>query len=145
MEWPQNKPIYLTDGHSIGFNVDVVTLVHRLSVKACVAALTKYLLPVGNKRKQTQHPGRLTCNLQIIHLERKMIFQTFIIMFHANLPGWNSFANKSTVNRKCHPARVDSHPKSPFRCTVLFFPENHKKRLNSLKIALKENANMIFF
>ena len=33
------------------------------------------------------HPGRLTWNLQIIHLERKMIFQTFIIMFHVNLPG----------------------------------------------------------
>ena len=33
------------------------------------------------------HPGRLRWNLQIIHLERKMIFQTFIIMFHVNLPG----------------------------------------------------------
>ena len=36
------------------------------------------------------HPGRLTWNLQIIHLERKMIFQTFIIMFHVNLPGCTS-------------------------------------------------------
>ena len=36
---------------------------------------------------QWLHPGRLTWNLQIIHLERKMIFQTFIIMFHVNLPG----------------------------------------------------------
>jgi len=81
------KQTYLTDGHSIGFNVDVVTLVHRLSVKACVAVLTKYILPVGNKTKRTQHPGRLKRNLQIIHLGRKMIFQTFIIMFHANLPG----------------------------------------------------------
>ena len=33
------------------------------------------------------HPGRLTWNLEIIHLERKMMFQTFIIMFHVNLPG----------------------------------------------------------
>ena len=33
------------------------------------------------------HPGRLTWNLQITHLERKMIFQTSIIMVHVNLPG----------------------------------------------------------
>ena len=33
------------------------------------------------------HPGRLTWNLQITHLERKMILQTSMIMFHVNLPG----------------------------------------------------------
>ena len=36
------------------------------------------------------HPGRLTWNLQnlqITHLERKMIFQTSMIMFHVSLPG----------------------------------------------------------
>ena len=33
------------------------------------------------------HPGRLTWNLQITHLERKMIFQTSMIMFHVDLPG----------------------------------------------------------
>ena len=33
------------------------------------------------------HPGRLTWNLQITHLERKMIFQTSMIMFHGNLQG----------------------------------------------------------
>ena len=33
------------------------------------------------------HPGRLTWNLQITHLERKMIFQTIIFRFHVNLPG----------------------------------------------------------
>ena len=33
------------------------------------------------------HPGRLTWNIQIIHLERKMIFQTSMIMFHVNLQG----------------------------------------------------------
>ena len=35
-----------------------------------------------------QHPGRLTWNLQITYLERKMIFQTSMIMFHVNLPWW---------------------------------------------------------
>ena len=33
------------------------------------------------------HPGRLTWNLQITHLERKMIFQTSMILFNVNLPG----------------------------------------------------------
>ena len=33
------------------------------------------------------HPGRLTWNLQITHLERKMIFQTSMIMFHVNRQG----------------------------------------------------------
>ena len=33
------------------------------------------------------HPGKLTWNLQITHLERKMIFQTSKIMFHVNLQG----------------------------------------------------------
>ena len=33
------------------------------------------------------HPGRLTWNLQITNLERKMLFQTSMIMFHVNLPG----------------------------------------------------------
>ena len=36
------------------------------------------------------HPGRLTWNIQITHLERKMIFQTPMIMFHVNLPGCNN-------------------------------------------------------
>ena len=33
------------------------------------------------------HPGRLTWNIQITHLERNMIFHTPMIMFHVNLPG----------------------------------------------------------
>ena len=33
------------------------------------------------------HPGRLTWNVQITYLERKMIFQTSMIIFHVNLQG----------------------------------------------------------
>ena len=33
------------------------------------------------------HPGRLTWNLQIAHLEGKMIFQASMILFHVNLQG----------------------------------------------------------
>ena len=36
------------------------------------------------------HPGRSTWNLQITHLERKIIFQTSMIMFHVNLQGCRS-------------------------------------------------------
>ena len=43
------------------------------------------------------HPGRLTWNLQITHLERKMIFQTSMIMFHVNLQGSNHFGCKLQV------------------------------------------------
>ena len=41
----------------------------------------------SQKKPQGLHPGRLTWNLQITHLERKMIFQTSMIMFHINLQG----------------------------------------------------------
>ena len=33
------------------------------------------------------HPGRLTWNIQITHLERKLIFQTPMSMFHVNFQG----------------------------------------------------------
>ena len=33
------------------------------------------------------HPGRLTWNLKITYLKRKIIFQTPMIMFHVNLQG----------------------------------------------------------
>ena len=33
------------------------------------------------------HPGSLTLNLQITHLERNMIFQTSMTMLHVNLHG----------------------------------------------------------
>jgi len=33
------------------------------------------------------HPGRLTWNQQVTHLERKLIFQTSMIMFHVHLQG----------------------------------------------------------
>ncbi len=40
-----------------------------------------------HSEKAKLHPGRLTWNLQITHLERKMIFQTSMLMFHVNLQG----------------------------------------------------------
>ena len=45
--------------------------------------------------KKGLHPGRLTWNLPIPHLERKMIFQTIIFRFHVNLPGCKAMKSKS--------------------------------------------------
>ena len=39
---------------------------------------------------QALHPGRLTWNLHITHVERKIILQTSVLMFHVNLPGRTS-------------------------------------------------------
>ena len=40
-----------------------------------------------NETIRVVRPGRLTWNLQITHLERKMIFQTSMIIFHVSLQG----------------------------------------------------------
>ena len=42
------------------------------------------------------HPGRLTLNLPIPHLERKMIFQTSMIMFHVNPQGCTWYLFQTT-------------------------------------------------
>ena len=44
------------------------------------------------------HPGRLTWNLQITHLERNMIFQTSMVKFHVNLPGCNGIAKSQHLS-----------------------------------------------
>ena len=62
------------------------------------------------------HPGRLTWNLQITHLERKIIFQTSMIMFHVNLLGSNNTPGLKTcfpwhpvVKVPVQPYITDSH------------------------------------
>ena len=50
------------------------------------------------KTKEEVHPGRLTWNLQIIHLERKMIFHTSMIMFHVNLQGCIPWLHMSVID-----------------------------------------------
>ena len=42
---------------------------------------------INSSKSSNLHPGRLTWNLQITHLERNMIFQTSMTMFHVNLQG----------------------------------------------------------
>ncbi len=48
------------------------------------------------------HPGRLTWNLKITYLKRKIIFQTSIIMFHVNLRGCIFFCHPKKFGRQTH-------------------------------------------
>ena len=47
-----------------------------------------WIYDLAGKAQCGLHPGRLTWNIQITHLERKMIFPTSMIMFHVNLLGF---------------------------------------------------------
>ena len=40
-----------------------------------------------HKKSNTIHTGKLTWNLKIAYLKRKIIFQTFTIVFHVNFQG----------------------------------------------------------
>ena len=68
------------------------------------------------------HPGRLTWKIQITHFERKIIFQTSMIMFHANLPGCRSkFRTKLLTLLYRHP---NFH--------VIFYPLEVTKNLTKI-------------
>ena len=56
------------------------------------------------------HPGRLTWNMQITHLERKMIFQTSMIMFHVNLQGCGSKVCRTLKEMPNHPSEPSQTP-----------------------------------
>ena len=76
------------------------------------------------------HPGRLTWNLQITHSERKMIFQTSMIMFHVNLQGCNCdcyllephfWCPRLTPGEKVRPqgySSLESSASHPYRCDL---------------------------
>ena len=73
----------------------------RWSRKACPVCTTFFARGLGLKPQQLQkyalghpqklHPGKLTWNLKIPSLKRKIIFQTSITVFHVNFPGCNCF------------------------------------------------------
>ena len=65
------------------------------------------------------HPGRLTWNLQIIHLERKMIFQTSMIMFHVNPQGCNDFSPGFRAISQClSKKKMDANRTKISKCEV---------------------------
>ena len=71
------------------------------------------------------HPGRLTWNIQITHLERKMIFQTPMIMFHVNLPGCTFVKTRGVfwyqVCRTWGPSPREFGAPSPFSVPIFNF------------------------
>ena len=54
----------------------------------CLSEIHTHLLLRSFKMIHQLHPGRLTWNLKITQLKRKIIFQTIIFRFHVHLPGW---------------------------------------------------------
>ena len=64
-----------------GYTLHLMWLVHKIQQGLELSAILHVL------KCHKLHPGRLTWNLLINHLERKMIFQASMIMFHVNLPG----------------------------------------------------------
>ena len=89
------------------------------------------------------HPGRLTWNIQITHLERKMIFQTPMIMFHVNLPGCTFVKTRGFFDTKfAEPGgRVPASlgPPALFRCQFSIFNYAGFYRQSSEFTKLMEN------
>ena len=66
------------------------------------------------------HPGRLTWNLKISQLKRKIIFQTISFRFHVNLPGCKLHKLPAT----CPRFPPQNHRTSKMRCA--WRTENHR-------------------
>ena len=91
------------------------------------------------------HPGKLTWNLKMPHLERKMIFQTSMIMFHVNLQGCNSFYMWKTSQRKLGFQVARNTTKFPDSRTMFFSSHFHKPETcceTRLPIATKTSLNI---
>ena len=76
----QDPRLFLSTG---GTRINLLVKKPRISVTKKEADAVKR----GVKVAKLIPPGRLTWNLQITHLERKIIFQTSMIMFHVHLQG----------------------------------------------------------
>ena len=79
--------------------------------------------------KQPLHLGRLTWNLQITHLERKMIFQTSLIMVHVHFPrciSWFKYPPPGCFFIHCDPPpwQVDSPEQLGSAREILLAMEN---------------------
>ena len=88
------------------------------------------------------HPGRLTWNLQITHLERKMIFKTSMIMFHVNLLGCNHWLTKSGLNSSQLCACVPSVYEETAHVKKNTAPMHMQTLPNYYLISLKSSLNM---
>ena len=88
------------------------------------------------------HHGRLTWNLQITHFERKMIFQTSMIMFHVNLQGCRCSCERKNNSRAWYPS-VDYHVLGdPYYETV--FHKGFSGTLQGINISYLGKRKFIF-
>ncbi len=85
------RPHRLLATHHKGWDIRQL-FTKKAHAKGLLEVTTNATQPLLENRRYQIHPGRLTWNLQITHLERKMIFQTSMIMFHVNLQGCMSLA-----------------------------------------------------
>ena len=74
----------------------------------------------ASKRK-VLHPGRLTWNIQMTHLERNMIFQTSMIMFHVNLQGCTPETKKASLPLRIHGWKIPRQFRPIYVLSVRFF------------------------
>ena len=90
------------------------------------------------------HPGRLTWNLQITHLDRKIIFPTSMVMVHVNLPGckWHSSRLRNPWNLcTFFFSRISA---ALFAMVAhLFFVQSQNDTCDSTQQSLSEVKNML--
>ena len=101
LTWTKKVVGYLKRSSIIIFTLSVLgNSKHINSGKEWMALAPKYV-----RWTMDVHPGRLTWNLQSTHLERKMIFQASMIMFHVNLPEctFKTVLLRTTANNTLRP------------------------------------------
>ena len=79
--WSKKPPFFGEAKSVVSYNTVLAV------VESCTSRVHTLLGQITIIPEPELHPGRLTWNLQITHLERRMIFQTSMIMFHVNIQG----------------------------------------------------------
>ena len=70
------------------WNFDLFWICGLMAQGVCILNLSNQLKPLEHEQL---HPGKLTLKPKITHVQRKIIFQTFIIVFHVNFEGCTEF------------------------------------------------------
>ena len=87
---PPHSHHVFADSHDIRFIWDLGEWHHLERCNYCMSLVTWKVWRKNsnfNSQMTDLHPERLRWKVEITHLERKMIFQTSMIMFHVNLQG----------------------------------------------------------
>ena len=131
--WSRHRPLTRQHAYTRRYPPRLVNIhLHRWMVNKTQQNLPKWSLysdctpPIWKKEHATKNKWYTLENLQITHLERKMIFQTSMIMVHVNLPGCNfqlpsPFSNTAGLHFQLEknpdhlwvlPARMQGYPKN---------------------------------